>query len=999
MDVKSNSSSIKPVAITIFTLMVLVFLSFLLNLNGDKKESKGKKEEKLEIEKPTQIKGKYSFIEENRNKIHQDETCSIYLDEDFGVPTLYYVYEDELTAEESHQKFFLHIFLKDPSKVKKNTKSNYLNLDFQAPSPIETQIDNKTYFIFKRPISYKQLELSNILYINTGRYNQANQRTYNIQKIKIGHVSFEETSKEMKKIALSVSKKNYEKIKQIRTNALDVGILISGDDDFVKAKLSTPTSDAQTIKMRLKGDWSDHLVHPKKWSYRVIMDGEDTYQGMRKFSIQHPSTRNFLWEWIYHKTMRANDLIGLRYDFAQVDINIETSNNTQKLPLGIMAIEESFDKILIENNRRREGIIIALDESLLWNDRAKQQNLGQPKSSRSRALHSPLKAPIKLFNESKVLANPSLAKQFETAKGLLDGLRKGQLKISEVFDMDRLTTFVALSNLFGGQHGLLWHNLRVYYNPITNKLEPIAFDSDSGQKVSKIIHYPFAKEDPLYHKKLVEKFELVTSSSFIQNIIDEQEKDLSFWAKQLKSEFKKMSLDISVLEHNSNFIKKQIFPSDNISVNFLNFEEGSIELSIQNLSDYPVIINSLNLENGKVLNTFLAENEIGSKGKKSITFPLKETFSNAFVSKKNKEGGFRYPKDLKKIKVNYSLAGSQYERYENIIPFNLEVEEDFNQKYKASFRPNFKSLSFIEVIEDRKVIKFKKGKHILNKSLVIPTGHKVVIEAGCHLEFRNKASLTSYSPIIAKGTKTNPIKFQSSNSSGAGVFVTTTKQKSILTYCHFVNLSNPKLNNWSLSGAVNFHEAEVEIAHCVFRQNRCEDGLNIIRSNFSIRNSVFKDTQSDAFDGDFVKGRIVHSQFINAGNDGIDVSGSNIDINHIIIKNPADKAISGGEASKITGKNVKIRGGEIGLVSKDLSTVTISNVDIQDTRLAFSCFQKKSEFGPGLIQVEGVNLTNIEVNHLVEYASNLSIDKEFISDKVNNITEKMYGNEYGKSSR
>ena len=64
---------------------------------------------------------------------------------------------------------------------------------------------------------------------------------------------------------------------------------------------------------------------------------------------------------------------------------------------------------------------------------------------------------------------------------------------------------------------------------------------------------------------------------------------------------------------------------------------------------------------------------------------------------------------------------------------------------------------------------------------------------------------------------------------------------------------------------MNFNESEVQITNSVFEKNRCEDGLNIIRSNFKLDHVSFKDTQSDAFDGDFVKGVITNATFENCG--------------------------------------------------------------------------------------------------------------------------------------
>jgi hypothetical protein len=161
----------------------------------------------------------------------------------------------------------------------------------------------------------------------------------------------------------------------------------------------------------------------------------------------------------------------------------------------------------------------------------------------------------------------------------------------------------------------------------------------------------------------------------------------------------------------------------------------------------------------------------------------------------------------------------------------------------------------------------------------------------------------------------------------------------------------------------------------------------------------FKNTYSDAFDGDFVKGKISNSLFTNSGNDGIDVSGSAIEVENVTIVNPSDKAMSAGEGSTINGKNIEIRDGEIGLVSKDLSRINISGISILNTRLAISCFQKKTEYGPGLIDLKNVKFSGIEVAYLIEPGSDLIIDDKIIQDKTEGVIDKMYGSEYGKSSR
>ena len=189
------------------------------------------------------------------------------------------------------------------------------------------------------------------------------------------------------------------------------------------------------------------------------------------------------------------------------------------------------------------------------------------------------------------------------------------------------------------------------------------------------------------------------------------------------------------------------------------------------------------------------------------------------------------------------------------------------------------------------------------------------------------------------------------------------------------------------------------LSYCVFEKNRSEDALNIIRSRFTLDESTFIDTYSDAFDGDFVEGSISNSTFINSGNDGIDISGSHLTLTNIVIENPSDKGLSAGEGSTMIGNTVKVNGGEIGIVSKDLSTITLTDVTIENTRLGIACFQKKSEFGPGIVNLKKFRFSGIEVPYLIAENSDLIIDDIATQDKSKDVIGKMYGNEYGKSSK
>ena len=77
---------------------------------------------------------------------------------------------------------------------------------------------------------------------------------------------------------------------------------------------------------------------------------------MKEFSIQHPKTRNYVYEWLFHEALKREDLLSLRYEFIDVTLNGKD--------LGTYALEESFEKRLIEHNGYREGPIVRFNEDL-----------------------------------------------------------------------------------------------------------------------------------------------------------------------------------------------------------------------------------------------------------------------------------------------------------------------------------------------------------------------------------------------------------------------------------------------------------------------------------------------------------------------------------------------------------------------------------------------------------------------------------------------------------
>ncbi|MCA9018461.1 MAG: right-handed parallel beta-helix repeat-containing protein, partial [Planctomycetaceae bacterium] len=159
----------------------------------------------------------------------------------------------------------------------------------------------------------------------------------------------------------------------------------------------------------------------------------------------------------------------------------------------------------------------------------------------------------------------------------------------------------------------------------------------------------------------------------------------------------------------------------------------------------------------------------------------------------------------------------------------------------------------------------------------------------------------------------------------------------------------------------------------VFGSNKCEDGLNIIRSEFELSHCLFRDTPSDAFDSDFSKGTVSNCRFERTGNDGMDFSGSVVHITDCYLEKNGDKGVSVGEESDVTFFNSSIRHANIAVASKDLSLLFIRGLNMEDCEQGFVGFQKKPEFGGGKIVVESYTAKHIRRLHAISPGSMLQL--------------------------
>ena len=769
-------------------------------------------------------------------------------------------------------------------------------------------------------------------------------------------------------LTLDIKFLDFRKLEQKRDEALKKDILMTAADDYVPAVIHY-LGQSYKVKVRLKGDWIDHLLGDK-WSFRVKVSGDDTLMGMKKFSLQSPLTRHYIHEWIFQKILQKEDVLNLRYSFLKMTLNGKD--------LGIYAIEEHFEKRLLENQGMKEGPIIKFDESLLWQSRAlsRVEDIGEPI----------------FFQSNKFLKNPTLKNNAVSGIALLKAFYQGELKVADVFDLESLSKFFAVTMLSGAQHALSWHNLRFYYNPITSKLMPIGFDGDAATPLDgkslkniAIAGHPLL-EDADFAEKFVVHLERLSQKKYLDSFFEDNKNELDKHLRVLYKEFPFMAFKKKVFYENQEEIQKFLFPLAPLNSYLQNYNKNSIEVAISNNQALPIKVMGL-FHDEKCLSRLTKDNIIVQKidnknVNKTLVFNLIKSLS---------------PEELKNLSLTYKLVGHSKIRKMKIKPYPMQTHT-FKKADIVRQAPNVAKFPFININEDQKEISFKSGTWIVDKTLILPEGYQVKAYPGLILKLNKDVMIFSKSPLVFKGTKENPIIIQANQTQTQGLAVINAKTESVLDYVYFKNLSNPSFQDWSLTGAITFYESPVKVKNCLFFKNTSEDYLNIVRSTFKITNSVFMNTASDAIDIDFSKGDMNKIEINQAGNDGIDLSGSQVQLHRVTIKGAGDKAISVGEKTQLRLSNCLIQDAEIAIASKDLSEIKGADIQIKDSKLGLVAYQKKPEFGPSTITLNKFSSENVEMLYLLEKKSSMTLNSEAYSSNIKDAKKVLYGVKYGKAS-
>lgn len=212
--------------------------------------------------------------------------------------------------------------------------------------------------------------------------------------------------------------------------------------------------------------------------------------------------------------------------------------------------------------------------------------------------------------------------------------------------------------------------------------------------------------------------------------------------------------------------------------------------------------------------------------------------------------------------------------WSQLTGYNLTFAEDFSGLIDVSVVDFVDQYPFFSLDpQDSTKLILPKGAYDIHETIVVPSGSSLTIEPGTMLRFRVGRSLISYSPIIARGIESAPIHFTAQNTWRKwGVVGLVNTGKSIFEHVSFEHGRQALVNNIDFFGSLSLIETDVEIAHSQFLNLFGKDAVYVRQGRVLIRDNTFRDTNKDCLDLDGGSGEISHNQFINCGDEGIDLS-------------------------------------------------------------------------------------------------------------------------------
>lgn len=760
-------------------------------------------------------------------------------------------------------------------------------------------------------------------------------------------------------LSIHVEQRDLDAIQAVVEAARERGVIMPEGNEYVPAVLEYEGYSFRT-KLRIKGKMDDH-VKGKKWSFRVIAKKDNGFFGMQRFSLQHPGTRNYLCDWFYHRLMKGEGAIALRYGFIQLKFNDED--------LGVYAYEEHFGPEVLANNGRLKGPLFRFDPGLFWVHRLnmmQQIRYNEPFGTYQAAALDP-------FGGGDLEKDSTQLQLFEEAIGRMDAFRRGQLNASEVFDAHGLGIRHAILDLVGGHHSMDWSDVKFYFDPVLKRIEPVAYESFSafpirtlagsdryiGKQESHMDLHEAYFNDPVVFRAYVHALEQVSATTYLDSAFAVLAPALDSASALIYREFPYKELDRSIYYANQKTIRRLLDVPKGFHA-YANGGTDTLHFTIVPLEGLPMEVYGLVGKSGAVYPP-LAEAIVPIRRPSGIGVPM-DLFFAVNASAKADLG--------KGLTLRYGVLGASTMKELEAFPYGYM---DGLTVPGIAFTGTMTLPSFM-VADGPEMIRILPGNHVLDKDVFIPPGHKVNATTPLRIDLRNGARLISRSPMEWKGTDDLPIQLGSSDASGGGIVLLETKGMSTLEH---VRLSGSG-GTTETGPAFLAQEANVTFRECTLGEVLGRDVVVAVRSRITFIGGSITGGQ-DQLTLAYCQTDLNGTEFNGASDDAISVKGGAFNAERAMVYGAKGNGIKVDEFGHLILKSGSIQSKKDALVASEGANITVQGGSLSSTTgAALKVDKRHQRHGPTRVRMDGCDLDKVAEEPSIGAGNDVRIDgKEY----------------------
>jgi hypothetical protein len=611
-----------------------------------------------------------------------------------------------------------------------------------------------------------------------------------------------------------------------------------------------------------------------------------------------------MYEWMHLQMAKQLEMMALDYRFVRIIFNGKD--------LGIYAVEENFDKELPFNNKRTLGPVFRFDPDAFWEYRLLGHRGFKIKPEYTE-FQSAFIDPMRSWS-----VEDSVQQQYlEEALILMNAFREQKASASKVFELELFARRYALLDLIGGFKSVDWSDLKFYYNPLSKKIEPIAYESFSGFRIKGLIGFgqfqPNKKyhgdfhsllfSDPSFYRLYYQYLEEFSPPGFIDNFLSENDSAIAHNIQIINNEFPYKRFDRRVYDYNAKVIQTLTHPRYPLHV-FVSEKKPGFVLKVGNVSALPVEVLGVWRED----EFFPVENKI-----------IAPKLSNGFVEYHEIEvAGLE---ELDGAEFVYRLWGNSEDEHAAILQFDRPPTAAMGEYPLGTdhyFQINIGRLFDI----NGNTVVFRPGQHVIDVPIIIPDSMELLGFAPLAIYFKGEGQIISKNKIRLEGTEDNPITISSEDGKG-GFVLLEGKQESLFKNVNFDHVGSPSAGKFEYPAHITVYRSLLRLEACLFKSTETlilsatDARINIVECNFyEVTSGVH---------AEFSEINIDKSAFAFLSGNALSLDASKALLTNISIVDCNKKALNFEKWSNVSAKSVNTTNCNIGVAVKSGSVLSIND--------------------------------------------------------------------------